>query len=105
VISQRSESELLRVAEELGEIGEVSAFGCDVSQHDDAQALCDHAVTVFGKLDVLVANAGTSSYSPFLEMKEEDWDRVLGVNLKGSYLCGQAAAQRMATAGTAAASS
>lgn len=99
VISQRSEEALKKVAVELGELGEVSAFACDVSRPDEAQALCDHAMSVFGKIDVMVANAGTSSYSPFLEMKEEDWDRVLGVNLKGSYLCGQAAAQRMAAAG------
>jgi NAD(P)-dependent dehydrogenase (short-subunit alcohol dehydrogenase family) len=99
VISQRNESELQVVAKELGELGEVSAFACDVSLRHEAQALCDHAVAEFGKLDLLVANAGTSSYSPFLEMKEEDWDRVLGVNLKGCYLTGQAAAQRMAAAG------
>lgn len=99
VISQRNKDELDQVAETLGQIGEVSAFPCDVSRREEAQALCDHAVAVFGKLDIMVANAGTSSYSPFLEMTEEDWDRVLGVNLKGSYLCGQAAAQRMAPAG------
>lgn len=99
VISQRSAEELHQVAKELGELGTVSAFVCDVSQRDEAQALSDHALSVFGRLDIMVANAGTSSYSPFLDMKEEDWDRVLGVNLKGAYLCGQAAAQRMAAAG------
>ena len=99
VLSQRSEDELHQVAEELGALGEVSALACDVSKADHAQALADHALTVFGGLNIMVANAGTSSYSPFLEMKEEDWDRVLNVNLKGSYLCGQAAAQRMAAAG------
>lgn len=99
VLAQRNEGELHEVARELASLGEVSAFACDVSRKDDAQALADHAVSTFGKLDILVANAGTSSYSPFLEMKEEDWDRVLGVNLKGAYLCGQAAAQRMAAAG------
>lgn len=99
VIAQRAESALRDVEQELSELGPVSAYACDVSQREEVQALCDHAISTFGSLDILVANAGTSSYSPFLEMTEEDWDRVLGVNLKGVYFSGQAAAQRMAAAG------
>ena len=99
MLSQRSLDELEATAAELGQHGTVAAHPCDVSNRDEVQALCDQAVTTFGALDIMVANAGTSSYSPFLELTEADWDRVLGVNLKGAYLCGQAAAQRMAAAG------
>ncbi|MET0886378.1 MAG: SDR family NAD(P)-dependent oxidoreductase, partial [Mycetocola sp.] len=52
VISQRSEDELHQVAKELGELGTVSAFVCDISKKDEAQALADHALSVFGRLDV-----------------------------------------------------
>jgi glucose 1-dehydrogenase len=99
LIAQRSETELEATATELGQLGTVAAYPCDVAKRDEVQALCDHAVATFGALDIMVANAGTSSYSPFLELDEDDWDRVLGINLKGAYLCGQAAAQRMVAGG------
>ncbi len=49
----------------------------------------------FGRLDVLVNNAATQNASPFLDMKEEDWDRVLAVNLKAPFLCAQHAGRMM----------
>jgi NAD(P)-dependent dehydrogenase (short-subunit alcohol dehydrogenase family) len=100
VVSQRSVDELERTADELREYGEVSAFRCDVSDRGQVHALCDHALSEFGGLDVMVANAGLSLWAPFLEITEEDWDRQIEVNLKGAFLCGQAAAQRMVDRGT-----
>jgi glucose 1-dehydrogenase len=49
----------------------------------------------FGDIDVLVNNAGIVHASEFLDLKEEDFDRVLRINLKGSFLCGQAVARHM----------
>jgi len=49
----------------------------------------------FTKLDVLVNNAATQNGAPFLNLPEEDWDRVLAVNLKAPFLCGQLAAKMM----------
>jgi NAD(P)-dependent dehydrogenase (short-subunit alcohol dehydrogenase family) len=54
-----------------------------------------HAVEHFGRLDVLVNNAGIVHAAEFVELAEEDFDRVLRVNLKGSFLCAQAAARQM----------
>ena len=51
------------------------------------------------RIDILVSNAGVETLVPFLELPEEDWDRILDVNLKGAYLCGQAAAREMARGG------
>jgi 3-oxoacyl-[acyl-carrier protein] reductase len=53
-----------------------------------------------GGLDILVNNAGVFPRSPFLDLAEAEWDQVLGVNLKGSFLVGQAVARRMVAAGT-----
>ena len=100
VVSQRSTDELERTAAALREYGEVSAFGCDVADRAQVHALCDHALRQFGGLDVMVANAGLALGAPFLEITEEDWDRQIEVNLKGAFLCGQAAAQRMVQRGT-----
>ena len=64
---------------------------CDVA--DAAQV--ERAFEQIGAIDVLVANAGISIRKPFLEITEDDWRRVLDVNLTGVFLCAQQAARRM----------
>jgi NAD(P)-dependent dehydrogenase (short-subunit alcohol dehydrogenase family) len=67
----------------------------DVSDKRDADRLIAHAVENFGRLDILVNNAGVVHAAEFVDLAEEDFDRVLRVNLKGAFLCGQAAARQM----------
>ena len=64
---------------------------CDVADRDQVAAAFERV----GHLDVLVANAGISIRAPFLEIREEDWRRVLDVNLTGVFHCAQEAARRM----------
>lgn len=73
----------------------VIAFEGDVSKRTDAQGLIDAAINGFGRIDVLVNNAGILSAIPFLDITEKDWDDVINVNLKGAFNCGQYAAQHM----------
>jgi NAD(P)-dependent dehydrogenase (short-subunit alcohol dehydrogenase family) len=68
----------------------------DVGERPDAERLVKFAVDHYGRLDVLVNNAGIVHAADFLDLAEEDFDRVLRVNLKGAFLCGQAAARQMA---------
>jgi 3-oxoacyl-[acyl-carrier protein] reductase len=65
----------------------------------ECAAIVQAAIDAFGGLDVLVNNAGIFPRVPFLEMTEDEWDRVLDVNLKGSAFCAQAAARHMVAAG------
>jgi NAD(P)-dependent dehydrogenase (short-subunit alcohol dehydrogenase family) len=67
----------------------------DVGERADADSLVAHAVENFGRIDVLVNNAGIVHAAEFVDLAEEDFDRVLRVNLKGAFLCGQAAARQM----------
>jgi glucose 1-dehydrogenase len=67
----------------------------DVGQAADANALIAAASTAFGSIDVLVNNAGIIHAADFLDLAEQDFDRVLRVNLKGAFLVGQAAARQM----------
>lgn len=72
---------------------------CDTGSKKDAEALVAAAVKAHGRLDILVNNAGIVHACDFLDLSEEDFDRVLRVNLKGYFLCGQAAARQMVKQG------
>ena len=71
----------------------------DVGQLAEVEAIVAAVETQLGPIDVLVNNAGVFPRVPFLELRESDWDFVLGVNLKGSCFCAQAVAKRMVAAG------
>jgi len=58
----------------------------DVSNAEQAEALVDQAILQFGSVDILINNAGITKDNLLLRMKEEDWDRVMEVNLKGTFL-------------------
>jgi NAD(P)-dependent dehydrogenase (short-subunit alcohol dehydrogenase family) len=89
-----------RVADEIRRIGRrASLVRGDVSRASDAEAIVGTVEQELGAPAVLVNNAGVFPRVDFLAMTEAEWDHVLGVNLKGSFLCAQAAARRMAAAG------
>ncbi|HLW58413.1 MAG TPA: glucose 1-dehydrogenase [bacterium] len=67
----------------------------DVSDAAEVRRMIGEVHGAFGRVDILVNNAGVFSRAPLLEVTEADWDRVVGVNLKGTFLCTQAAARIM----------
>jgi len=79
--------------------GTVRAAAVDVGDKAQAERLAAEAVEAFGRIDVLVNNAGIIHTADFLDLDEADFDRVLRVNLKGAFLVGQAVARRMAAQG------
>ena len=87
-------------ARQLRESGSVAAFlHGDVSSKRDVEALIAGVVGEAGRIDILVSNAGTSAPKDFLDLDEDEFDRVLRVNLKSVFLCGQAAAREMVKRG------
>ncbi|MDP2255626.1 MAG: SDR family oxidoreductase [Polaromonas sp.] len=72
---------------------------CDVGDKVQVDALVANVLAAHGRIDVLVNNAGIFRAADFLEVTEEDFDAVLRINLKGSFLVGQAVAREMARAG------
>ncbi len=89
-----------RLAAELnGDGGQALYCHCNVADRLQVEAALAATLARFGKVDGLVNNAGIFKAAPFLEITESDWDAVLDVNLKGSFLVGQAVAREMVRAG------
>lgn len=98
-IAARTEADLDETVELLSPLGEIAARPCDVSDASSVRALVDDVVGRFGSLDVFVGSHGVYEPRPFLELTEEEWDRTIAINLKGAFLCGQAAARVMVDQG------
>lgn len=91
--------QLAKTAAELGEPDRVLAVTTDVAQKDQVDRLVAQTVAAFGRLDVMVNNAGIAQVKDYLDITPEDFDRVLGINLKGVFLGIQAAARQMIAQG------
>ena len=96
VCSRALDGELGAVAEEIRGLGRRSlAVQADITRKDAVDNLVQRAMDEFGVIDILVNNAGIIIRAPLVEQSEEDWDRVIDINLKGCYLCSQAVGKRM----------
>lgn len=80
--------------------GRAVALQADVSQEEDVARLVQGTVEVFGRLDVLINNAGIYPLAGVLEMTPEQWDQVIATNLRSVFLCTQAAAKQMIAQGS-----
>jgi NAD(P)-dependent dehydrogenase (short-subunit alcohol dehydrogenase family) len=99
VVGRRLEKLQEVVAEIKTAGGEAVAVTCDVSRAADVQSAVAKVVEAFGKLNVLVNNAGILSVSTIEEIPEEDWDRLIDANLKGPFLMCRAALPEFRKAG------
>lgn len=75
---------------------EALAVQMDVTKKGDIQNAVSKTVAAFGRLDILLNNAGVAEFAPFLDLTEEQWDKTIDTNLKGYFLVAQAAARQMA---------
>jgi NAD(P)-dependent dehydrogenase (short-subunit alcohol dehydrogenase family) len=71
----------------------------DVSRDADCKRMVDETIKAYGRVDTLVNNAGVNFVKPTLEMSVEDWDRVVNVDLRGTFLCSKYALEQMVKAG------
>jgi NAD(P)-dependent dehydrogenase (short-subunit alcohol dehydrogenase family) len=100
MVNGRDETAGRAVLAEIAAAGGRAAWHrADVGRVAEARGLIEAAGRAFGRVDVLVNNAGLFERRPALEMEEADWDRLLDVNLKGAFFCAQAAARAMRTRG------
>jgi gluconate 5-dehydrogenase len=96
VLCARKKERCEKTAKELEVLGgEVLALGCDVKKPAEVQAVIDATVERFGRLDILINNAGTSWGAPVEEMTLDQWNKVIETNLTGTFLFSQAAGKVM----------
>lgn len=102
VVNSRKKDSAQKVADEIKKMktaGKVIAVEGDVSKVETAKRLVEAAVKEFGSLDIFVNNAGVISYANFLDLSVKDWEALMAVDLKGVFLCSQAAAKQMVKQG------
>ena len=99
VLSDWHERRLAAKAAELAELGEVHAIACDVTKEEQVQALVDGAAEHFGRIDVLINNAGLGGSKSVVDMTDEEWSRVLDVTLTGTFRATRAAVRRFIAQG------
>jgi 3-oxoacyl-[acyl-carrier protein] reductase len=96
VVSARDAARLQRAVQELEERGaSVHGVAADVGKREDADRLVEAAKARYGRLDLLVNNAGITRDGLLIRMKDDDWDRVMDTNLRGAFLMTRAAAKLM----------
>lgn len=97
VVTDIDAAECQLVADEIKANGGAAiGLRLDVSNPREVDRAFDATIKEFGRLDILVNNAGIYFSKPALELAEEDWDKMININLKGQFLCAQRAAKEMA---------
>src|SRR6201997_4638625 len=96
VLCARKKERCHQAAEELQQLGvKTIALGCDVKNPDSIQEMVEATLSKFGRIDVLINNAGISWGAPVEEMRLEDWNKVIETNLTGNFLCPPAVGKLM----------
>ena len=96
VLCARKQERCHQAAEELQQLGvKAIALGCDVKNPDSIQEMVEATLSQYGRIDVLINNAGISWGAPVEEMRLEDWNKVIETNLTGTFLCAQAVGKVM----------
>ena len=100
VVAARTESEVIEVAEKVKKLGRESlGFVCDISDENQVKNLIDATISKFKRVDVLINNAGIGSMRPVYAMPLESFEKVLKVNLTGTFLCTKHVWQPMKNSG------
>ncbi|MCS6985216.1 MAG: 3-oxoacyl-ACP reductase FabG [Leptospiraceae bacterium] len=96
VITDIDEATAKATAEEIaGKGGQTLSYTCDVAKMESVESMVNDVVAKWGKIDVLVNNAGITMDGMFLRMKSDQWQRVIDINLTGTYNCTFAVVQHM----------
>jgi NAD(P)-dependent dehydrogenase (short-subunit alcohol dehydrogenase family) len=101
VLAARRDKELASLASEIqNDGGEATFIKTDVSSSEDVRKMVDHTIQTYGRLDFAINNAGIEGmFAPITELPDEQWEQVIDINLKGTFLCLKYQAKAMLQAG------
>ncbi|MDO8672533.1 MAG: SDR family NAD(P)-dependent oxidoreductase, partial [Dehalococcoidia bacterium] len=100
VINDINAASVSRAVEQLDKPGrKLASVVADISQRADVNRTLGVALEAFGRVDILINNAGIFTRQPVLEMTDEAWDGVIAVNLRGAFLCSQVFGKQMVAQG------
>lgn len=91
--SKDKAEEVVQLIKDAG--GEAFAIQADVSNQDSVKKMIDETIATFGSIDILVNNAGITRDNLLMRMKEDEWDDVIDINLKGVFLCTKGVTRQM----------
>jgi NAD(P)-dependent dehydrogenase (short-subunit alcohol dehydrogenase family) len=101
MVCSRTQTEVDEMANDIiRRGGKAAATVVDTRDRKSCQRMIDETVARFGRLDVLVNNAGIDVIAPAEDLTDEGWEQVIGINLKGYFICSQVAARQMLRQGT-----
>ena len=92
-VAKIKQMKLLQIIKDAG--GEAFAIQADVSNPDSVKNMIDKTIETFGSIDILVNNAGITKDNLLMRMKEDEWDDVININLKGVFLCTKGVTRQM----------
>jgi NAD(P)-dependent dehydrogenase (short-subunit alcohol dehydrogenase family) len=96
VVAEYNADTAAQTASEIRSLGrKVIPYVVDLSEVSQVQPMVDRAVNEFGRIDILINNAGRSQTKPMLDLTADDWDRVIDTNQRGLFFCLQAVAKQM----------
>ena len=96
VVAARTVEQIEQTATEIRKLGRRAlAIQTDTSQRNDVENMVQKVMDQYGVIDILVNGAGIIIRKPLLEFPEEEWDKIIDIDLKGYYLCAQAVGKRM----------
>ncbi len=100
-LAARRIDKLNNVAEKIRSLNvKARPFQCDVSKQEEIQGMVDDTIKTFGRLDIIVNNAGVAAMSPATDISVDDWNKVVSVNMTGVFLCARTAARQMIKQGS-----
>jgi 3-oxoacyl-[acyl-carrier protein] reductase len=96
VVADISEEDCQKVVKEIEKDGgESMGVKCNVTKKAEIEEMVKKTIDKWGRIDILVNNAGIYPFKSFLELTEEEWDKVIDINLKGYFLCAKVCAKEM----------
>ncbi|PYZ95006.1 short-chain dehydrogenase [Salipaludibacillus keqinensis] len=91
IVLAKTRESIGNLEQKLGSSGDLDCYICDITSMNEVSQVINEIYETYGRIDTFINNAGVGVFKPVEDMTEEDWDTQINTNLKGAFLCSQAA--------------